>query len=140
MLDDLYGWASAHQALLTWLFVASVVMVVLGVILVPIVIARLPADHFVRTEPRPGSWRDRHPALRTTLLVLKNLLGVALVLAGIAMLLLPGQGILSILLGLALIDVPGKHGVELWIVSHPPVRKAIDWIRKRAGSPPLRFP
>ena len=140
MLADLLRWAGAHQALLTWLFAASVVVALLGLILVPIVIARLPADHFTRTEPRPGSWRNRHPALRITLLVLKNALGVVLILAGIAMLALPGQGILTTLLGLALVDLPGKQRLELWIVSKAPVRKAIAWIRRKAGSPPLQLP
>jgi hypothetical protein len=140
MLADLLRWAGAHQALLTWLFAASVVVALLGLILVPIAIARLPADHFVRTEPRPGSWRDRHPALRITLFVLRNALGVVLILAGIAMLALPGQGILTILLGLALVDGPGKRRLELALVRPKLVRRAIDWIRRKAGSPPLRFP
>lgn len=139
-MPDLFGWMRAHKALTAWLGVASVVMLVVGVVLVPVVIARMPADHFVRTEPRPGSWRDRHPALRLLLHVLSNVLGALLVLAGVAMLVLPGQGILTILLGLALLDLPGKRRLELAIVRRKPVRKAIDWIRRRAGQPPLQIP
>ena len=140
MLQALLDWMRAHPVLLTWLFVGSLVMVVIGVLLVPVVIARLPADHFVRPGPRAGSFRDRHPAVRVLLLVLKNALGVALVLAGVAMLVLPGQGILTILLGLAFVDLPGKQKAEIWILRQAPVRKAIDWIRKRANQPPLQLP
>lgn len=140
MLDDVLQWMRAHPVLLTTLFVASLVMVLVGLLLVPVIIARLPADHFVREGPRPGSFRDRHPAVRVTLLALKNAFGVFLVLAGVAMLVLPGQGILTILLGLAFLDLPGKDRAELWIVRQPPVRKAIDWIRQRANQPPLQLP
>ena len=140
MLQALLDWMRAHPVLLTWLFVGSALMVVLGVLLVPVVIARLPADHFVRPGPRPGSFPDRHPAVRVLLLGLKNTLGVVLVLAGVAMLVLPGQGILTILLGLAFVDLPGKQKAEVWILRQRPVRKAIDWIRKRAHQPPLLLP
>ena len=126
--------------LLTTLFVASVAMVVLGVLLVPVVVARLPADHFVAERPRPGSFRDRHPVIRVLLVVLKNAFGVLLVLAGIAMLVLPGQGVLTILFGLALVDLPGKHRAERWILRREPVQKALQWIRRRAKKPPLSFP
>lgn len=140
MLEALLDWMRAHPVLLTTLFVASVVMVVLGVLLVPVVVARLPADHFAAERPRPGSFRDRHPVIRVLLVVLKNALGVLLVLAGIAMLVLPGQGILTILFGLAFVDLPGKHRMEMWILRRKPVQKALQWIRRRAKQPPLRFP
>jgi hypothetical protein len=70
----------------------------------------------------------------------KNLLGALLVLAGLAMLVLPGQGILTILLGLAFLDLPGKRRAELWLVSRPPVLAAVNRLRLRAGREPLQLP
>ncbi|MBT6854644.1 MAG: hypothetical protein HOA09_03555, partial [Nitrospina sp.] len=87
-----------------------------------------------------GSWRHRHPALRFATHVVKNLLGVVLLLMGIAMLVLPGQGILTMLIGISLLDFPGKRTLEKKIVCHPSVHRAIDKIRQRAGQPPLVLP
>lgn len=133
-------WIRAHKALMAWLGAASVIMFVAGLVLVPWLIARMPADYFLHPEPHEGSWRDRHPVVRFLLRAGKNLLGVALILAGLAMLVLPGQGILTILVGIAFLDVPGKRRFELWTVRQKPVKAAIDWLRTKAGSPPLQLP
>jgi len=72
--------------------------------------------------------------------VVKNVVGWLLVGAGVAMLVLPGQGILTLLVGLTLVNFPGKRDLELWLVRRVPVRRALDWIRRRAGRPPLQLP
>ena len=78
--------------------------------------------------------------LRLALRVLRNVLGVVFVLMGVVMLFTPGQGILSVLVGLGLLEFPGKRRVELAIARRSPVRRSIEWIRDRAGSPPLELP
>ncbi|MCZ6750119.1 MAG: hypothetical protein O7D96_12545 [SAR324 cluster bacterium] len=78
--------------------------------------------------------------LRLCALAGKNLLAVVLVVAGVAMLFLPGQGILTILVGLGLLSVPGKRKLELWIVRRPAVLRAIQWIRARSNRPALQLP
>jgi hypothetical protein len=105
----------------------------------PWLIARMRADYFV-AEPSPESWRRRHAVTRITLRAVKNVLGLILLLAGIAMLFLPGQGIITILVGISLLDFPGKRRLELAIVRSRGVRRAIAWIRMRAGRPPLILP
>jgi hypothetical protein len=72
------------------------------------------------------------------LLILKNLFGAILVLAGLSMLLLPGQGILTILVGLMFLDFPGKFAMERRLVRQRPVITAINWMRRRANRPPLQ--
>ena len=72
-------------------------------------------------------------------LVLRNAVGWVFVVAGIAMLVLPGQGLLSILAGLVLIDFPGKHRLERRLLGSPGVRRAMNWLRRRAGKPPFDF-
>jgi UPF0716 family protein affecting phage T7 exclusion len=70
-------------------------------------------------------------------LILKNLLGVAVVAAGILMLFVPGQGVLTILLGIMLLDVPGKWTLEQKILSRTEVRKTINRLRARFRKPAL---
>ena len=86
--------------------------------------------------------RNRIRSVRSVFLVLKNLLGGALVLIGLV-LSLPlvfGQGVLTMLIGISLLDLPGKRKLELSIVRREPVRKSMDWMRRRAGRPPLELP
>jgi hypothetical protein len=100
----------------------------------------MPADYFVTAKPPPESWRGHHPVLRVAILAVKNAFGGLLVLAGLAMLVLPGQGLLTILIGLMLVDFPGKRRLEMLIVRRRPIHRAIDWIRRRAHQPPLQLP
>ena len=123
-----------------WIGLASVGMLVLGVILVPVLLVAIPEGYFVRPDAPPGSWRRRHPALRMAIRVGKDVAGVILIVAGVLMLLLPGQGILCILLGVILVDFPGKRAAELRIMRIDGVHRAIDAIRRRLGRAPLRLP
>ena len=70
---------------------------------------------------------------------MKNMLGVALVILGIIMSLpgVPGQGLLTILLGLMLLDLPGKRGWEQKLVKRPKVLQTINQLRGKFGKPPL---
>jgi len=67
------------------------------------------------------------------LLIGKNLLGCVIIVAGIVMLVLPGQGILTILAGIMLLDFPGKYRLLRWIVARPQVLRTLNWLRRRAG-------
>jgi hypothetical protein len=133
-------WYRENEALV-WSVAAgvSIATFVGSLVAIPWLIARLPADHFVPVKrPRPAE--RRHPVLRIALLILKNLIGGLLVLAGVAMLVLPGQGLLAILMGLVLLDYPGKHRFERWLIRRRAIRRPVDWIRRRAGREPLRLP
>ena len=100
-------------------------------------VVKLPADYFVQQrEPRADNrWSVSHWAQ----FLLRNLLAVALVVLGIILSLpgVPGQGVLTILLGIMLSDFPGKVRLERKIVSYPKVREAINRLRARFGKPPL---
>jgi hypothetical protein len=63
-----------------------------------------------------------------------------LILAGVAMLVLPGQGILMILIGLMLMDIPGKRALERRLVQQPSVWQVMNWIRAKAHQPALQMP
>ena len=126
----MFHWIHDHPGWVTGLTVLSVVTLVASALLVPAYLARMPADYFVRSA---SSVRREHPVMW----VLRNLFGGVLLLAGIAMLVLPGQGILTILFALEVMEFPGKHRIELAIVRLGPVLRTVNWLRKRAGRPPL---
>jgi hypothetical protein len=118
----------------------SLSVFVLGLVLMPVLVARIPANYFVGNHKPLERLGQRSPLLRWGVLLLKNALGSVLLVAGVLMLVLPGQGILTLLVGLTLVDFPGKRKFELWLVRRGPVLRAIAWIRTRAGRAPLLVP
>jgi len=111
---------------------------VAGVVGVPFLFSRLPADYFSGRERRAlGLEPPKRPALAVLLRTLKNLLGVVLIVLGAMMLILPGQGLLTILVGLFFVDFPGKRRFERWLLARGPILRAINRLRRRAGHPPL---
>lgn len=120
--------------------VLSAVTFVVSLLAVPEIIARLPRDYFLREHPLTDVRKKEHPVIRWSFLIAKNLLGFTLVLGGIAMLVLPGQGVLTILIGLMLLNFPGKREVELWILRRSAVEKVVNWIRRKRKQEPLLFP
>lgn len=133
-------WWNTNQTLLWWVLSTSAVMFVGGLILMPILLVRMGSDHFLRRRPPGESWRGRHPVFRLLFLAAKNTVGLILLLAGLAMLVLPGQGLITILVGISLLNFPGKRRLELRIVRQPAVLRAINWIRAKAGRPALELP
>ncbi len=130
-------WIQTHAAATWWLAGLSALAFVATLIIVPIIVVRIPADYFEHSSRHRAPWADRHVVVRVLLLVAKNVLGGLLVVVGIAMLVFPGQGLLTIAIGLMFIDFPGKYHVERWIVARKPVLQAINWLRRRAGYTPL---
>lgn len=114
-------------------------MVFIGSLLaMPALAARIRADYFNHDERPRGRWAEQHPLVRLALRIGKNLLGCAFVLAGVAMLVLPGQGLLTLLVGFLLIDFPGKYRFEKWLVRRRYVLRSINWLRRRARREPLQ--
>ena len=122
------------EQLLVWLGIFSIVTFVLSLLLLPWLVGQIPSDYF--SHPR-----DPHPwhILLQPHTILRNALGLPIVLAGIAMLVLPGQGVLTILVGLGVMNFPGKFALERWIITRKGVLLAINWIRQKANHPPLQI-
>ena len=129
-----------HQVFFQTLGLLSLALFVLSLVVFPLVVANLPNDYFVRDKRDPAHQKRRHPVVWVFITVVKNIFGFALILAGIAMLVLPGQGILTILIGLALANFPGKFTLERRLMRLPSVGKALNRIRKLAGKPRLEIP
>nr|ALS89354.1 high-affinity nickel-transport protein [uncultured bacterium] len=129
-------WAS-----LTWqkvLFSAAifVISVVLSVLIVAVVVVKIPANyfspHYQQDFLPDASWFTRWGAV-----IVKNIVGLVLIAAGIVMLIGPGQGVLTILIGLMMMDIPGKRPLEARIIQRPGVLSAVNSLRARYNKPPL---
>nr|ALS89025.1 TIGR02611: TIGR02611 family [uncultured bacterium] len=118
--------------------VIFVVSFVGSLALVSLVLVKLPTTYFQPTHER-AFMVNRRRAVRWSGMVLKNVVGAIMVLLGIIMSVpgVPGQGILTILLGIMLLDFPGKRGFEYKLVSRPKVLHAINLLRQKFGKPPL---
>ena len=101
-------------------------------------VVKLPADYFIQQrQPRSNS---RTSVSHWAQFLLRNTLALALIGLGIVLSLpgIPGQGLLTILLGIMLSDFPGKERLERKIVSYPKVLDALNRLRQRFGKPPLQ--
>ncbi|MGI9056237.1 MAG: hypothetical protein ACR2F2_10605 [Pyrinomonadaceae bacterium] len=139
----MFEWISKTWAALSFgqimlfvgLFLASLIF---SFLIIGVVMVKIPANYFsshYTQDFMPNSrWIVRWGAV-----IGKNLLGVFLILLGIILSLpgVPGQGILTILLGLIMLDIPGKRPLEARIIKRPPVRDAINKLRIRFNKPPL---
>ena len=133
----MFEWFQGDANKIWWIAGASILTFLAFLIIVPLLVVRIPSDYFAHGRFHKKLWADHHLVLRTVLLIGKNILGCVFVAAGIVMLVLPGQGLLTILAGILLLDFPGKHRLVHWIVARPQVLQTLNWLRRRAGRPPL---
>lgn len=127
----------AHPYIVVGVGVGSFVASVVGT---AVVIVRIPADYFAGDQRR-SLVSVTSPWARWLFRVGRNLLGLVLVVLGVVMSFpgVPGQGILTILLGIMLLDLPKKRKIERWIVSRPRVLRGINKLRRRFHKPELEL-
>ena len=119
--------------------VFSVLVLLASLFLVPWLLARIPERYFAQRKPPPSTFKVAHPALGPLFAVARNILGMLLLIVGVAMLVLPGQGILTIIAASFLLQFPGKYRLQRWILRRSPASQSINWLRQRLGKPPLQF-
>ena len=131
-------WLQTHETVSYWLIGLSLVSFITTLAVIPWVVVRIPADYFAgRKRPGQRPLTSRSPIVWLVLLVAKNTIGALLVLAGMVMLVMPGQGLLTIIIGVLVMNFPGKFFFERWLVSRGPTLSLINRIRQRYGRPPL---
>jgi hypothetical protein len=121
---------------LIWLAALSVVLFIGTLIAIPFILVRLSADYFDLRVPRPWM-QNHHPVLRIVGHLVKNVIGTVFLFAGFLMLFLPGQGVLTMLIGVSMLDFPGKRKLEAKLISQPAVLSVVNSMRKRHGRPPF---
>jgi hypothetical protein len=134
LLSTVQQYVSAET--LVALTVLSIVFFVGSLIAIPFILVRLPTDFFDIRVPRPWM-EDHHPVLRVLGHLAKNVVGAIFLFVGFLMLFLPGQGILTMLIGISMLDFPGKRKLEAKLIGQPAVLNTINGMREKFGKPPL---
>jgi hypothetical protein len=138
--ESFRGWIEplTSTPVLAGLALFSALTFVASLVGVPWFLTRLPADYFSRRERAALGIPESPKAFsRVVLRLLRNVLGYILLLLGVAMLVLPGQAILTLLIALMLIDFPGKRRFERWLIARPSVLRTINRLRRRTGRAPI---
>lgn len=128
------------SAVFWWASGLSAVALIATAVGVPWAVARLPSDYFNRDERAVWRGRADAPLAAVVLGLAKNVLGAVLLVLGAIMLLTPGQGLLTLLIGLLLLNFPGKYRLERWLVLRPGVLRTLNWLRRRHGREPFQSP
>lgn len=120
------------------LFIATTVITGLAAL---IVVIRLPADHFMEPCDRRRA-APRHPMVRVVLFTVKNLAGWLCIAIGLVLSVpgVPGQGLLTIFIGVLLIDFPKKYRLERWLMNRRGVLPLFTRLRTHFGRPPFELP
>lgn len=124
---------SVHKGFVIGVSAASALMFVGSLLAVPWLIARAPRDFFVR-EQDPARTRS------LALTVVKNALGAVLAGVGLLMLVLPGQGILTLVVGVALMDLPGKRALLRRLARRRSALRALNYVRRKTEREPFDAP
>lgn len=134
LLSTVQQYVSAET--LVALTILSIIFFVGSLIAIPFILVRLPTDFFDIRVPRPWM-EDHHPVLRVLGHLVKNVVGAIFLFVGFLMLFLPGQGILTMLIGISMLDFPGKRKLEAKLIGQPAVLNTINGMRQKFGKPPL---
>ena len=119
--------------------ISSVVILVISALSIGFFIKKIPHDYFLNDKRGISEYKDKNPIFWIITLALKNIIGYCLIMGGILMLVLTGQGLLTILVGLMLSDYPGKFKLEKRIIKTNLILKTINWYRNKSNIPPIIF-
>ena len=129
---------------LTWRTALIAILVFIGTFLlnlaiVSVILVKLPKDHFKNDKSKRVT--GSNATVRVLKVIGKNVAGWLLIALGVVLSVpgVPGQGLLTILLGVMLVDFPGKHRLEQKLLSRPGIIKTINRLRGRFGKPALEL-
>jgi hypothetical protein len=133
-------WRELSSAEIIGGVVIVLVTMTMSYVVVCVVLVKLPQTYF-RSDHEHNFFAGRHPVLRGVAIVLKNIVGVVLILAGIVLSLpaIPGPGLLTLFIGIMLTDFPGKRTLETKIIKRPSLLAAVNKLRARYGKPEFVF-
>ena len=118
-----------------WLGIVSSVIFLVSLLSIGWLVSLIPSDYFINRKE--SKFKLNYPVAWIVSAVIKNIFGYILIFGGILMLILPGQGLITIFVGLLLSNYPGKYSIEKRIIATPKILKSINWLRKKSDEPPL---
>ena len=134
-VDSILDWFSENAAMLAWGAAIFVVSLVVTAVLLKVFVLRLEPDYFTISREE---LKRRRANTSSAGRIVKNVVGVLLIAGGLVMLVLPGQGVLTVLIGLLMTDFPGKRALEKKIVKRPKILRMLNRMREKKGKEPLR--
>ena len=134
----MHSFLDTYGSLVTWLGIISGFTFFLSLLLIPLFINRLDSEFFLHFHDRKRR-DDEHPLMFFLLRLLRYSFGLFLLTAGILMLFLPGQGLLTIILGICLLDFPAKRALTDRILSYQKIQRGLNWIREKGKQSPFTF-
>ena len=138
MLENFTDFVSPMAEWMSYIAIASIIFFIVSIIFIPKIIARIPSDYFIVRSSAPVP--STASVGRLILSILRNIIGSFLIFCGLVMLITPGQGILTILAGLFILDFPGKFKLELYLIKKPSILKTLNWIRHKQNVPDFQIP
>ena len=120
-----------------WLGVVSSIIFLISLLSIRWLVCMIPSDYFIKKEQ--SKFKSNYPVAWIISSIIKNIFGYVLIFGGILMLVLPGQGLITIFIGLMLSNYPGKYKIEKKIIAIPRIFKTINWLRKKSDEPPLNL-
>jgi len=138
LLSDFLSGLTWQKILVGALIFLASFFINLGI--VSFILVKLPADHFSKSR-KTKFWAGPRPAIHAAKVIGKNIGGLLLVALGIVLSLpgVPGQGLLTVLLGIMLLDFPGRHRLEQKLLSKPSIVNTLNRLRERFDKPPLQL-
>lgn len=127
------------NSILSWLAISSLFIFFFSILAINFVIKMIPVDYFDSSKRELSPFKTSNPIIWFILFIAKNFMGYLLILGGILMLVLPGQGLLTIFLGLIFSDYPGKYKLEKKFITIKPIYRYINWVRKKSDIEPIKL-
>jgi ABC-type transport system involved in multi-copper enzyme maturation permease subunit len=134
MIETIQQYFTQYQDIFIWLGIISLITFIASIVLIPLVIKRMPVDYFTNVAYHTI---DVSSVYKLTMFLIKNMIGLVLIIAGIIMLITPGQGIISIIIGLFLMQFKYKYKLEQKLIANDMTFKGLNWIRKKSNQKPF---
>ena len=125
-----------YKSYIFWLGIISFAIFVFSLLSIKWLVALIPSDYFI--DKKSSKFKSQFPITWLVSMIIKNLIGYVLIIGGILMLVLPGQGLFTIFIGLMMSNYPGKYSIERKFIAIPSVLKTINWLRKKSNQDPLK--
>jgi len=129
---------NTHEEFFFYLTLIGLIGLIGSLIVVPWILIKIPSDYFFANKRKKCPWGNCPQIIRLILLIIKNIIGVVLILSGIIMLFIPGQGILTIITGIILMDFPFKYKMMRKVIKNPNILRFINKLREKANQEPLK--
>ena len=135
LLEQILDHVDEYKSVIFWLSLLSFLIFIFSLVSIKWLVALIPIDYFV--YKKNSKFKTKYPFTWLISMIIKNIIGYLLIIGGILMLVLPGQGLFTIFIGLMMSNYPGKYYIEKKIIAIPSILKTINWLRKQSNKEPI---